>query len=577
MKKYIFIIIAFISLYSCQDVLDVKPGDTYSEADIYSNIKLTESLVTYTYNCTENWGITFNNWWGLRIGIENASDECYFHFSPALYVNNRGLMQPNNMGLFDMKWKQYYSFIGSANNFLSKIDDSPVATSNPNEVAILKAEMKYLRANCYARLINYFGGVPLVKQPFELTDDFTLPRSSYEECVDFIVSELDEANALMPDSKTFRTGTEFGKVSKVAILALKSRVLLYAASPLHDGTEDPKGALYDYTKATKWQDAANAAKVVIDIFDAANKHLVTCANATAYQKLFLTPNDELIFARPYNSTYGNPNNIDMNTLPDKAQGPVSAGGWGLSNPTGMFVEDFKMANGLRISDPGSGYNPNLDSMYIGREMRFYANILYQGAMFRGAALDYSSPGGKDRKGQTPNHFAITGYNTRKFLDESITIDVSQSPKRPYPLARLAEIYLNYAEAMYHIAGGEAAAQEYASKTAQRAGLPAITSTGDALLADIKYEREMELYFEGHRFFDLRRWKDADKIARDVSGVQWEKRVGGVATGALDVNGLLVRKDVPIIEDRKFDSYNYYLPIPRSEVEKAGLTQNWGYN
>lgn len=577
MKKYIFIAITFFSFLGCQDVLDVTPGDTYSEADIYKNIKLTESLVDYTYNCTENWSITFNNWWGMRIGIENASDECFFHFSPQLYVNNRGLMQPNNMGLFNMKWKQYYSFIGSANTFLSKIDASPVAQTNPAEVAILKAEMKYLRANCYARLINYFGGVPLVKEPFDLNDDFKMPRSSYTDCVNYIVAELDEANALMPASKTFRTGAEFGKVSKVAILALKSRVLLYAASDLHDGSQDPKGPLYDYTKATKWQDAADAAKAVIDIFAAANKNLVPCANATAYQKLFLAPNDELIFARPYNSTYGNPNNIDMNTLPDKAQGPVSAGGWGLSNPTAKFVNDFKMANGLRISDAASGYDATLDNMYKNREMRFYANILYQGATFKGATLDYSSPGGKDRKGQTPNHFASTGYNSRKFLDESITIDVTQSPKRPYPLARLAEIYLNYAEAMYHIIGGETIAQQYASKTAQRVGLPAITSTGTALLADIKYEREMELYFEGHRFFDLRRWRDAATLDQDVSGVQWEKRVGGVSTGALDVNGSLVKIIVPVVEDRKFEVSNYYLPIPRDEVEKAGLEQNWGYN
>ncbi len=164
-----------------------------------------------------------------------------------------------------------------------------------------------------------------------------------------------------------------------------------------------------------------------------------------------------------------------------------------------------------------------------------------------------------------------------FLDESITIDVTQSAKRPYSLARLAEIYLNYAEAMYHIPGGEAAAQQYASKTAQRVGLPAITTTGDALLEDIKYEREMELFFEGHRLFDLRRWRELSTLAQDVSGVQWEKRVGGVPSGALSASGSLVKIEVPFIEDRKFEPLNYYLPIPRSEVEKAGLEQNWGYN
>ncbi|MBN7813340.1 RagB/SusD family nutrient uptake outer membrane protein [Algoriphagus sp. H41] len=569
MKKIkLAILFVLTSLVSngCMDVLDTKPGNAYSDVDIYSNIELTERYVFYAYNSTENWGMNFADWWTRRINIENASDEAWFHFVPQNFLITRALIAPNNLGFFRNKWASYYSFVGVVNQFLVDIEDAPVAKSNPEEVAILKAEMLYLRANAYAKLINFHGGVPLIDKPFQLGDDFVVPRSSYEDCVDFIVKDLNDAIALLPDSKMTRTGPEFGRVSKGACMALKSRVLLYAASELHDPATVPNGPLYDYTKPTKWQDAADAAKELID----ANAYsLVPVSSPKDYQDMFLKPNSELILGRPYSPEFPNTPN-DFNTLPDKAQSPHSSGGWGLSNPTHNFVMDFKMANGKRVNEPGSGYDEN--AIYANRELRMYANINFQGADFRGGLLDYSSPGGADAK-EAPGqiHYAATGYNLRKFLDESITIDVEQSPRRPYPLARLPEIYLNYAEAQFHL-GNEEEARKYVSMVAQRVGLPAIQSSGQALLEDIKYERQMELAYEGHRFFDLRRWMDADKIAEDIQGVQW-KRVD--ANGNLDKTGRLVMTKVQI-ENRSFVVANYYLPIPLSEVEKTGILQNYGY-
>ncbi|WP_020533164.1 RagB/SusD family nutrient uptake outer membrane protein [Flexithrix dorotheae] len=562
----IFLIGIFISIGCEEDVLDTKPGNAYSEADIYSNIDLTERLVFYTYNITENWGLNLNNWWTRRIGIENASDEAWFHFVPHQYRITRAEISPNNMGFFLHKWEQYYRFIGSANDFLSRIDGSPVSQTNPEEVAVLKAEMKYLRANGYARLINYFGGVPIIDEPFQLTDNFSVPRDSYEDCVDFIVKELDEAIALFPPEKVTRTGAEFGRVSISACMALKSRVLLYAASKLHDPSTTPNGPLYDYTKATKWQDAADAAKALIDL----NAYsLVPVTNAIDYQNMFLSPNSELIFARPFHPDFPNVPD-DFNTLPDKAQSPVGSGGWGLSNPTHNFVQDFKMANGLRINEAGSNYDPK--DMYTNRELRFYANINYQGATFKDRELEYWLPGGADSKDAPgPDHFAATGYNLRKFLDESIVIDEEQSANRPFPLARLPEIYLNYAEAQYHL-GNETEARKYVNMVAGRVGLPEITSSGVDLLEDIKYERQMELFFEGHRFYDLRRWMDAEKLGEDIVGVNWEKQD---ANGNLDPEGELVMIDVEV-EDRSFTEANYYLPIPLEEIEKSGMQQNFGY-
>ena len=563
----VIFIMALLPNYGCKDVLESVPGDAYSEADLYSDINLTEKLAFYTYNSTDSWGMNFVDWWTRRMGIENASDESWFHFVPQNFKITRGLITPNDQGFFRGIWGTYYSFIGTANVFLSKIENAPVSKTDPERVAILKGEMKFLRAYCYTKLINFYGGVVIVDKPFGLQDDFIKSRSSYKDCVNFIVKDLDEAAALIP--KVVRNGAEFGRVSKSACLALKSRVLLYAASDLHDPskTAAPRGPLYDYPVTTKWQDAANAAKAVIDL----NAYtLVATPNATAYQKMFLTPNSELIFARPYSPEFPTTPD-DFNTLPDKAQSPVSAGGWGLSNPTHNFIQDFKMANGKRINEAGSGY---VDAaMYANRDMRFYANINYQGATFRGIELEYWTPGGKDSKDiGPPNHYAATGYNIRKFLDETIVLDLQQSSKRPYPLIRLPEIYLNYAEAQYQL-GNIAEAQKYVSLVAQRVGMPAITSTGTALFEDIKYERQMELAFEGHRFFDLRRWMMASKMGEAVKGVQWEKRN---AAGALDAKGMLKRIDVPNIEVRKFDSKNYYLPIETGEIQKAGLEQNTGY-
>lgn len=570
--KLILVFAAVLGLASCnEDFLDSVPGNAYSDAIIYSDIDAIDNLVFYTYNTTENWGMNLGAGFPvIYSGIENVSDECWLHWSNRhKFTVNYSTTEPNNMGFFEGIWARDYGYIGTVNNFLSRIDESPVAESNPDEIDILKGEMIYLRAHTYARLIKYFGAVPIIKVPFSLNDEsYVVSRNTYEECVDFIVSELDRSIALLPEGP--RLGAEFGRVSRGAAMALKSRVLLYAASPLHDisSAEAPRGPLYDYTKSSKWQDAADAAKALIDL---GQYSLVPVNSSDEYHNMFLSPNSELIFARPFGPNTPNAGD-NFNSLPDKAQGAVGNGGWGFSNPTHNFVQDFKMANGLRIDDPSSGYDPN--NIYANREIRFYANINYQGATFKGIELEYWSPFGnssRDLPGNDGNHFAVTGYNLKKFLDPNIVINVEQSPNRPYPLARLPEIYLNYAEAQYHL-GNEDEARTYVNLVANRVKLPDITSSGSALLEDIKYERQMELFFEQHRFFDLKRWMSS-KLGEDIVGVQWEKRN---SAGELDPNGTLMMIGPNLIDDRTFNKEDYYLPIPFDEVEKSGLEQNQGY-
>jgi len=407
--------------------------------------------------------------------------------------------------------------------------------------------------------------VYLLQSALGLTDDFNLTRDSYETCVDFIAKELKEAAEDLPLT---RPEAEFGRATKLSALAVRSRLLLYAASKLHDPATAPKNdPLYVYTKATKWQDASDAAKDVIDLVSA--RDLIAVANATEYQKLFLSPNNDILFARPYGSTYYD-FGTDANSLWDMTQSPNGYGGWGLSTPTLNFTMQFNMSDGTTTSeatfDPAS---PNDN-----REMRFYADLLFNGAQFRGRDVQYylsentgAYPHGVDSPDGLGNklHSSKTGYNIRKFQDEAVDVAGGISPKRPHILYRLAEIYLNYAEAEYHL-GHEDVAQTFVSKVSTRALQPAITATGDDLLEAIKRERRVELCFEGHNYFDERRWMNEAHLGFDVKGHKWTKKADGSVTF----------EEYTVIT-RPWVTKHYYLPIPASEVEKANtLDQNDGY-
>lgn len=563
--KYLFLVFALFSMGACQDdVLDTVARDAFAEDLIYSDPSQVERLVFTAYNSTESWGINRFQWWGRRFNIEGGSFEAKFNFQDLDLFRVRAGWTASNTGIFNQKWSNYWDYVRLTNEFLDRIDESEAMAIDPEKVGILKAEMKFLRANLYSKLIKYYGGVPILERALGLEDNFDLVRNSYEECVDFIVRELDEAAAVLPET---RPDSEFGRATKLAALAVKSRTLLYAASKLHDPSTVPNGPLYDYTKGSKWQDAADAAKAIIDIVGV--RDLMPVNNAQDYQNLFLSPNQDILFARPFGSEFYD-FGTDANSLWDQTQSPNGYTGWALSSPTHNFALQFNMADGTTTD--GGGYdpqNPNAD-----REMRYYANLLFNGADFRGREVQYylsedvdAFPHGLDSPEGLGNtqHSSKTGYNIRKFQDENVPVAGGISPQRPYILYRLAEIYLNYAEAQYHL-GKEADALEYLNKVSSRALQPNITASSDALLEAIKRERRVELSFEGHNFFDERRWMEVDHLGFDIQGLKWTKK----ADGALEF-------DEYTVVTRPYFEKHYYLPIPITEVEKApSMEQNFGY-
>lgn len=563
---YIYIIITLFAVCSCESVLDTEAKDAFAEDLIYSNPAQLERLVFTAYNSTDSWCINRSNWWGRHFNIENASYEARFNFKNLDQLRVQAGWTSSNCGVFSNKWSNSWDYVRSCNEFLDRIDACEAMKTSPDEVSVLKAEMRFLRANTYSKLIKYFGGVPIMEHALGLDDDFNLVRNSYEECVDFIVSELDAAAEVLPET---RIDAEFGRATKIAALAVKSRTLLYAASALHESGNVPttNSELYLYSKSTKWQDAADAAKDVIDLYG--SRDLIAVKDASDYQSLFLSANEDIIFARPYSSDYYE-FGTDVNTLPDMCQTPNGYGGWGLSTPTLNFVMEFNMADGTTTS--GESYSA--DDPNANREMRYYANLNFNGSLFRGREIEYFLsedntivPDGLDSPGGLGNvlHSSKTGYNIRKFQDESLTSLTDISASRPYILYRLAEIYLNYAEAMFHV-GQEDVARTYVNKVSSRALQPDITASGDELLEAIKRERRVELCFEGHNFFDERRWMNEAHLGFDVHGLAWTK----------SLDGTLSHQEYTIMTRPWWDK-QYYLPIPSTEVEKApSILQNDGY-
>jgi len=562
----ILIVFTLLATVSCEKVLDTEAKDAFAEDLIYSDPDQLVKLVYTAYNSTEGWAINRYDWWGRRFNNEGAAFEARYNFKNTDYYRIiAGWTSSNPSAAFNKKWLDYWDYVRSINEFLDRIDDCKAMKANPEQVNILKAEMKFLRANLYFKLISYFGGVPIMEHALGLKDDFNLVRDSYEDCVDFIVKELDEAAAVLPET---RPDKEFGRATKLSALAVKSRTLLYAASKLHDPAFAPSNdPLYIYTKSSKWQDAADAAEAIVDLVGA--RDLIATPNAKAYQELFLKPNIDILFARPYSSVYFEFGD-DATTLWDQTQSPNGYGGWGISTPNLLFTMQFNMADGTGTD--GASFNPVKPN--DNREMRFYADLLYNGVQFRGRDVQYylsvnptAYPNGLDspKGGGNPLHSSATGYNMRKFQDENVPVAGGISPQRPYIHYRLAEIYLNYAEALYHLSD-EVTAREFLNKVSNRALQPDITASGTALLEAIKRERRVELCFEGHNFFDERRWMEVAHLGFAEKGHKWTKAADGT-----------VSFEEYLIQTRPWWDKMYYLPIPNTEVEKApSILQNYGY-
>lgn len=540
MKKIIYILVAILALNSC-DVLDMKPLDKVSDTDVWEDSALIELYVNASYN-------SINHEFSPHM-LSDASDETYcIHNWGNFWVIQKGEMTSDNVTSISEKinyWKSAYSNIRTINVFFDRIDDAPIETVLKNR---MKGEMKFIRAWIYANLIWRYGDVPLITNLFELNQDYKVKRDSYSDCVDFITKELDEAITLLPAKSSSET---LGRATGDACKALKARVLLYAASEQNNPSHSKE----------KWEAAAEATKAVLDAG-------YTLGND--YQSVFLEDNDEIIFARYFTQA----NSTDFMLF----NGRNGSNGWTGENPTQNLVNAYEMTNGelpylneelpLKIN-PASGYDES--NPYAGRDPRLDASILHDGSMWAGRETE-TWHGGLDSPESSIGSWnaSKTAYAFKKFMVESIPpAGSSVKPENPWIFFRLAEFYLNYAEIMYEL-GNEEQAREYVNKVRARqsVNMPPVTASGEKLRDKIRNERRVELAFEGHRFFDVRRWCIADETEnRDLLAMNIQKQADGSKT-----------YEVTMLLKRSFLEQHKLVPIPRTEIDKSegSLVQNPGY-
>lgn len=613
MRNIIIGLIAVLFINSCNDdFVNTQPLDQLAETAVWTDGSLAEAFVSEIYAGLGNGGFD------EQMNASLTDETMFTHPGRGITTITESRSNPADNGWINgtLSWGNMYSRIRAANLALRQLE-TPQFT-NPTLVDRLKGEAKFMRAYYYQQLLRYFGGVPIVDKPFALDDtDFLSVRNTYEECVNFIVKDCDEAAVLL-DGKTLVAG----RATKAAALALKSRVLLYAASDLHDiPTAKAKSSVISaYAKPelvgyvsgdrkARWEKARDAAKAVVDLpgFGYQLGLSAPAAQADAvnnYRNASLSQNGgekELILARYFiNAKQENGGRQGL------FNGPNGYHNWAGNTPIQLMIDDYEMMDGSKFdwTNPTHAAAP-----YTNRDPRFYASILHDGSNWKPRTSDVAA---KDPANQIQTgtyevmngsskvpHFGLdtrkstvedwngsyTGYYVRKFIDPNPSIvDQNTWQQVPWPTLRYTEAIFNYAEALIEL-GDDATARTWLNKIRFRAGMPALTESGDALKQRFRNEKRIEMYLEEQRYHDTRRWMIAPTtLGRKANGIN----INGTLKAGKNVT--LYKYDPtnydytykvfeidPGKENRAWLDKQYYLPIHRDEINRNNkLVQNPGY-
>ncbi len=523
--------LCILTLFGCQeDFLDQVPKDSLTEETVWTDPQGAIQFVNGIYGeMPSGFDRVYEGWAKGLYLLDGASDDG----DVAMGWTHSNVLQsaeflPSNVPWGNM-WPIYYSLIRKSNVALENLDrleDEELKTR-------LTGEVYFLRGFMYHKLLRLFGfrseggeatGVPLITQSLSLEDDLQIPRATYSEVVDLILSDLDKASELLPQKGEIAAG----RANSDAAKAFKGRILLYAE---------------------RWQESAVASGEIID-----NGNYTLFPD---YRTLFLTKNnEEIIFAKKFqypdkhhqtNAGGTQGAGWDVYNTPESYRG-ASDGGWGGNLPTQNFVDSYDMTDGLP-QDESPLYDPQ--NPWDNLDPRFKATVVHNGATFRGREVELFE-GGQDRS------FIHTSYFLRKFHDEDLVI-YSQSSDQDWIFMRYAEVLLNYAEAKNEASGPDASVYNAINAIRDRAGMPDLPEglSQDQMRAEIRNERRIELAFEEHRFFDIRRWRIAEDVLNGpILGMKITR----------NENGTFNYEKVEF-EERNFPYKLHVLPIPQDEIDK----------
>ena len=580
-----------LGLTGCNGILDVSPRDQLSDDAVFADPNLAQAFVNDMYRGMGQ---------GLyEIMLSSMADETHFiHVyqtdkvvQARITPSDRGALDDNRFNHFD--WSDNYTRIRQANTFLRRIDSTTFDTAWKQR---MKGEAYFLRAYFYHNLLRMYGGVPLITKVYGLNEDYKVARNTFKETVDFIVANADSAAALLPVSYS---AADVGRATKGAALALKARVLLYAASDLYNvnpSGQPETGYTGSQDRTALWRAAKDAAKAVMDLgvyslFRPAPANAQEAAKN--YGDLFLQQtSEEVIMSRQFLTSRGWSDGGPFGLF----NGPNGYHNWGGNTPIQNLIDDYRMADGSKFdwSNPVHAAKP-----YANRDPRFYASILYDGAPWRTRptdaqkfepnnmietfrALTYVDSGttkvvaGLDtRDGPIEDwNGGYSGYYIRKFVDP--TVDHQFVVQQvPWIFFRYAEIVLNYAEASIEL-NELGDAMTALNQIRRRAGMPEFSGLDQATLRDeSRNERRVEMAFEEQRFFDVRRWMIAPQV--------FSKNAGGINI-YLDGDSPTDRStwrnyryQTYDVQQRAWNDKMYFMPIRLDELNRNNLLkQNPGY-
>ena len=595
MKKIITIfLIGFISFSSCKDVLNKVPLDIISDASLWNDTKLIDSYLSQTYYETtilvnESGPIDIFGAKGDVIigpfGNNQISDEAgygtWWAAGEGWSFKFGNLTETG--GVFEW-WESAYRIIRELNLFIQKVS---VATVTDDFKKQRIAEAKFLRAYNYFALVKRYGGVPLitVAQDVNASEEELYPKRATEQVVyDFILSEIDN---LYNDLPAVNSASDYGRPTKYAALVLKCRAALYAGSIAKFGTVQLGGVVgINPAQANSYyQQSYDAAKLII------NSGLYQLYNQDAnkemnFRNIFLVKNNkEVIFVKRHNSqdayAGGNGWSYDFCQTP----GPNT---WGVGNidaPYLEMAEEFEHIDGTSGKLDRTAIQQGLwtyDELWANKDPRFFATIYTNGTPWNGTPVDFHKgivkPDGTIQIADSYQNILAIGKNiygpttffgVKKYLVESkdVVKDPFASSETDWIVFRYGEVLLNIAEAAFEL-GKSGEALDAVNQIRNRAGIEPL---GTIDRNKIHHERKVELAFEGHRYWDARRWRTAvTDLSRTYSGLQY----------ILDFN---TRKYKLVVVDNidggipAFFQRHYYLPItPNRTGNNKNLVENPGY-
>ncbi len=578
-RSSILYLCVLVSLAACQK-LDREFVTTLNRDQIEISYGNTKTLLTALYTDLPD-GMLYI---GGSAMMASATDEAEF-------TNETNAVQSFNTGSWnaisnpDFVWGTYYRTIRRANEFLLstdkvnldqyRLDPAPAQqllyTTYLAEIKRWKYEARFLRAFYYFELVKRYGGVPLLKEALTIEEDFSkVKRNTLSECIQFISDECDSAATQLPfnaSTSPYVLATDLGRATKLSALALKSRVLLYAASDLFNtpswaaGYPNPEFiSLPAGDRNARWKAASDAAKAVIDA--------AALPALGAYKSLFNTFNNgEIIWSR-INNASGNSN------LFERTNSPIGfPQGQSGNTPSQDMVDAYEIkvdantAIPFDWNNPAHAANPYATSGATARDPRLFMSVVVNNTSFGTPSRTVQLwNGGLDAK-PVPNA-SKTGYYLRKYLQESLNITSGNTGAHSWIFFRYPEIYLNYAEALNEWSPGHADIKLYYDKVRTRTGVampPLPAGLSQAATRDkIRNERRVELAFEDHRFWDVRRWMQATTYFNaPLRGVNITMTAPSTFTYAPFT-----------VESRVFVPRMYLYPIPQTDLNiSQQLLQN----